>query len=137
MSHKNCWAWVFNPNKFGLMYKTLYWPKIWLFKTNFVHMSQDYLFSIKICFSKSQQIVQMSIISHDATALSNPNKFGLMFHKNCSVNNFILSKGCHISFWAWLFNPNKSSLMTKVSPNSCCNCVFCDHLAAVYSGKPL
>ena len=31
-------------------------------------MSQDYLFSIKICFSKSQQIVQMSIISHDVTA---------------------------------------------------------------------
>ena len=58
-------------------HKTLYWPnilsitlygltsKIWLFKTNFVHMSQDYLFSRKICFSKSQQIVQMSIIGHD------------------------------------------------------------------------
>ena len=36
--------------------------KIWIFKTNFVHMSQDYLFSIKICFSKSQQIVQMSMM---------------------------------------------------------------------------
>ena len=28
-------------------------------------------------------------------------------------------------------------LEIKVSPNSCCKCVFCGHLASVYSGKPL